>query len=165
MSCMYDNFDPVNNPIHALRLEFGDTDEMDYVLSDQSYQYFINTYTSPRVLRKKLGWAILAQFAKDGFRQRVGQEEAYLSERYRNYREWLKDKVTNPMVSGNLPKVYVGGVVRETVADYETRMDLIDSTFYKGQQAEKPDWRNYREFTSCSVIEPEERKLGVDDTL
>jgi len=155
---MYDDFEPVNNPIHALRLEFGDTDEMDYILSDQSYQYFINTFTSPRVLRKKLGWAILGKFATEGYRQRVGQEEAYLGERYTNYREWLKEKVTNPMVSGNLPKVYVGGVDRETVADYETRMDLIDSTFYKGQRIDRPDWKNYRKFERCTTLDPEEKK-------
>lgn len=161
---MYEDLDPINNPIHALRLEFGDVDPMDYVLSDESYQYFIDTYgSSPRLLRKKLGWAILAVFAKEGFRQRIGQEEAYLGERYKNYREWLKDKVTNPMLSGNIPKVYVGGVVRETVAEYELRMDLIDSTFYKGQTARKPDWRNYRRFTPCSVIEPEERKRYIEE--
>ena len=79
------DLDPINNPIDALRLEFGDTDEYDYVLSDQSYQYFINAYgNSPTLLRKKLGMTILAVFAKEGFRQRVGQEEAYLGERYTN---------------------------------------------------------------------------------
>ena len=33
-------FDPTNNPIHALRLEFGDVDEYDYILTDESYQYY-----------------------------------------------------------------------------------------------------------------------------
>lgn len=151
------DLDPINNPIDALRLEFGDTDEYDYILSDQSYQYFINTYgNSPTLLRKRLGMAILAVFAKEGFRQRVGQEEAYLGERYRNYREWLKDKVTNPMLSGNIPKVYVGGVVRETVAEYENRLDLIDSYFYRGQGFRMPDWKYKREFFLNTVTEPEE---------
>ncbi len=160
---MYAGFDPINNPIDALRLEFGDTDETNFILTDESYQYFITTFTSPSVLRKKLGNALLAQFAREGFRQRIGQEDAYLGERYKNYRDWLKDKVTNPMLSGNIPKVYVGGVYRETVEDYEKRMDLIDSVFYRGQTSRKPDWRNHREFTPDSVIEPEEMKTDISN--
>ncbi|HCA4016359.1 TPA: hypothetical protein MPW60_003075, partial [Listeria monocytogenes] len=79
-------FDPTNNPIHALRLEFGDVDEYDYILTDESYQYYLNKYPlSPKTVSKYVGNAILAKLAKDGFRQRVGQEEAFLGERYKNY--------------------------------------------------------------------------------
>ena len=159
---MYENFDPLNNPIDALRLEFGDVDEYDFILSNESYQYLIDKYgTSQRRLRTMVGQTILAQFARDGFRQRVGQEDAYLGERYKNYKDWLTDKVTNPMLSGNLPKVYVGGVNRETTAEYELRLDLIDATFYKGQTARKPDWKYNRRFTYDSVIEPEERTNNI----
>lgn len=163
MSCMYDELDPINNPIHALRLEFGDVDEYDYILSDQSYQYFIDKYPSSRVRSKYLGMAIRARFASEGYRQRVGQEEAYLGERYKNYTEWLKDKITNPMLNGNVPKVYVGGVVRETVADYETRMDLIDAVFYRGQGFRQPDWTTYRQFNCNTVNDPEELKTYQHD--
>ena len=84
-------FDPTNNPIHALRLEFGDVDEYDYILTDESYQYYLNKYPlSPKTVSKYVGNAILAKLAKDGFRQRVGQEEAFLGERYKNYLDWLK---------------------------------------------------------------------------
>lgn len=155
-SSMYEELDPINNPIHALRLEFGDLDLDFPILSDQSYQYIIDTYKSPRVLRKHLGMTLAAQFARQGFRQRVGQEDAYYGERYKNYMDWLNKKLSNPFLSGNIPLVYVGGVVRETVADYETRLDLIDSTFYRGQTAQKPDFLHHRKFTRCGVIEPEE---------
>ena len=101
-------FDPTNNPIHALRLEFGDVDEYDYILTDESYQYYLNKYPlSPKTVSKYVGNAILAKLAKDGFRQRVGQEEAFLGERYKNYLDWLKQKVSNPLLSGAVPAVYV----------------------------------------------------------
>lgn len=110
------DFDPINNPIHALRLEYGDLDEYDYILSDQSYDFYINKYPqSPTMANKSIGMAILAKFAREGYRQRVGQEEAYLGERYKNYLDWLKQKIMNPALSGRLPAVYVGGVFMDCV--------------------------------------------------
>lgn len=142
------NFDPINNPIDALRLEFGDIDEYDYILSDESYQHYINKYpNSPKLVSKSVGNAILAKFVRDGFRQRVGQEEAYLGERYKNYLDWLKQKVSNPLLSGNIPAVYVGGVFRDTVDFYENNPNLIDSWFYRGQHMNKASWLNKRVVT------------------
>ena len=156
------DFDPANNPIHALRLEFGDLDEYNFILSDQSYQYFIDTYgTSPRTLRRQLGSSLLAVYASEGYRQRVGQEEAYLGERYENYLDWLTKKIKDPFFSGNIPAVYVGGVARETVSEYENRMDLIDSVFYRGQHARRPEWLNKRITSRTSTIEVEEHKRYI----
>ena len=135
------DFDPLNNTIHALRLEFGDVDEYDYILSDQSYQYYINKYPNSLVMvGKMVGMAILAKFAKEGFRQRVGQEEAYGAERYKNYLDWLKQKATNPALSGRVPAVFVGGVLRESVEYYENHPDYVDSMFFRGQNANQPSW-------------------------
>lgn len=130
------DFDPINNPIHALRLEYGDLDEYDYILSDQSYDFYINKYPqSPTMANKSIGMAILAKFAREGYRQRVGQEEAYLGERYKNYLDWLKQKIMNPALSGRLPAVYVGGVFMDCVEYYDRNPDLIPSQFFRGQQA------------------------------
>lgn len=130
------DFDPKNNPIHALRLEYGDVDEYDYILSDQSYEYFIEKFpTSPIMVSKNVGMAILAKFAREGFRQRVGQEEAYLGERYKNYLDWLKQKTTNPLLSGRLPAVYVGGVFLDSIEYYDRNPELVSSQFFRGQQA------------------------------
>lgn len=135
------DFDPTNNPIHALRLEYGDLDEYDYILTDQSYQYFIDKYPlSPTVANKNIGMAILAKFAREGYRQRVGQEEAYLGERYKNYLDWIKQKIANPSLSGRVPAVYVGGVNREIIEKYENDLEFVDSTFFRGQQADRPSW-------------------------
>ena len=139
------DFDPTNNLIHALRLEYGDLDEYDYILSDQSYHYFINNYpNSPTVASKHVGMAILAKFAREGYRQRVGQEEAYFGERYKNYLDWIKQKIANPSLSGRVPAVYVGGVNREIIEYYENSPEFVDSTFYRGQQADRPSWLHKR---------------------
>lgn len=128
-------FDPANNMIHALRLEYGDVDEYDYILSDQSYQYFIDMYPdSYEMASKKVGMAIAANFARNGYRQRVGQEEAYLGERYKNYLDWLKQKITNPMLSGRVPAVYVGGVFVDRIEYYDNNPDLVPSQFFRGLQ-------------------------------
>ena len=130
------NFDPMNNPIHAYRLEYGDMDEYDFILSDKSYQYFINKYPDkPDVASKNIGMAILAKFAREGYRQRVGQEEAYFSERYKNYLDWLKQKIMNPSLSGRVPTVYVGGVFMDAVEYYDRNPELVPSQFFRGQQS------------------------------
>ena len=129
-------FDPVNNPIHALRLEYGDLDEYDYILSDKSYLYHIGKFpNSPAVASKSIGMAILAKFAREGYRQRVGQEEAYFSERYKNYLDWLKQKIMNPSLSGRVPTVYVGGVFMDAVEYYDRNPELVPSQFFRGQQS------------------------------
>lgn len=135
------DFDPANNDIHAYRLEYGDMDEYDFILSDESYQYFINKFPDkPDVASKNIGMAILAKFARDGFRQRVGQEEAYLGERYKNYLDWLKQRISNPSLLGRAPIVYVGGVFIEAVDYYENNPELVDSVFFRGQHSERPEW-------------------------
>ena len=138
------NFNPLLNPIHALRLEYGDVDEYDYILSDQSYQYYLEKYKdSPKMASKSIGLAILSKFAREGYRQRVGQEEAYLGERYKNYLDWLKQRLTNPALTGTIPAVYVGGVLVDTVDFYNNNPDLVTPHFYKGQHI-KPNIDNKR---------------------
>lgn len=129
------DFDPTNNPIHAYRLEYGDMDEYDFILSDESYQYFINKYPDkPDIASKNIGMAILAKFARDGYRQRVGQEEAYLGERYKNYLDWIKQKITNPSLSGRTPIVYVGGVFLDCIEFFDNHPNMVSSQFFRGQQ-------------------------------
>lgn len=131
------DFDPINNPVHALRLEYGDVDEYDYILSDQSYEYYLLKYpNSPHVASRNIGLAIAANFAKNGYRQRVGQEEAYLAERYKNYMDWLKQKISNPTLSGRVPAVYIGGVFLDAVEYYDKNPELVSPQFFRGQHRE-----------------------------
>lgn len=139
------DFDPINNPIHALRLEYGDVDEYDYILSDQSYLYYLQKYpNSPVMANKSVGMAILAKFAREGYRQRVGQEEAYLGERYKNYLDWIKQKITNPSLSGRLPMVYVGGVFLDYVEFYDKHPNMVASQFFRGQHRDTKTYLDER---------------------
>jgi len=141
------DFNPSLNPIHALRLEFGDVDEYDYILSDQSYQFYIDKYIeSPKLTSKNIGMAILSKFAREGFRQRVGQEEAYLGDRYKNYLDWLKQRLTNPALTGSIPAVYVGGTMIDTVEYYANNPDLVSAQFYRGQHKNTPVWLEQRPY-------------------
>ncbi len=139
------DFNPSLNPIHALRLEYGDVDEYDYILSDQSYQFYIDKYIdSPKQASKSIGMAILSKFAREGYRQRVGQEEAYLGERYKNYLDWLKQRLTNPALTGVIPAVYVGGTMVDTVQYYAENPELVSSQFYRGQHNGLPTYLENR---------------------
>lgn len=159
MSMFPPDFDPVNNPIHALRMEYGDLDIYDYILPDASYQYFIDKFPdNPYAVSKKVGMTILAQFAKNGFRQRVGQEEAYHGERYKSYLDFLKRKAAGGILNGDPPPViYIGGVLRDTIDLYESDPELIDSVFYHGQHTRTPRWLNKRVVGARNTIEYEER--------
>lgn len=70
----------------------------------------------------------------------------------------MNDKIKDPFLSGNVPKIYVGGVFREDVESYDKRIDLIDSMFYKGQADRSPYWRYKRRYTPNNVLELEETK-------
>lgn len=149
------------DPIYELRIEFGDTDEYDWIFTDEEYQFFIDKYENPKTLRKNLAMSILAKFAKQGYRQKVGQEEIYGAERYKSYLDWLKQKSANPSFTGNAPAIYIGGVVREKVYELENRLDLMDSTFYNGQHARRPHWNNKRRTGVSKTKEIEEEGVGI----
>lgn len=144
------------DPIFELRIEFGDTDEYNWIFTDEEYQFFLDKYENPKTLRKHLANSILAKFAINGMRQKVGQEEIYGSERYKNYLDWIKQKASNPLLSGNAPALYIGGTVREKVAELECRTDLMDSMFYQGQHARRPYWNNKRYAGAKNTVEIEE---------
>ena len=144
-----------------MKIEFGDIDQYFPLLDDKHYDQLICLYgNSPFQLRRSIGLAILASMSTTSFRQRIGQEDAYLGERFRNYKEFLDRKLTNPMFSGVVPQIYIGGVNRQVVAEIETNPDLVNSVFYMGQQTRKPNWKYKRQFTSCSVIEHYEKQIG-----
>jgi len=148
---------PLTNPIDALRLEFGDIDPDFPRLSDDAYQYYINSNLGkPKRMRRDIGMAILA-FLSSGVRERSGQEERYGSEEFNNYLKWLERKVNNHSFNGICPIIYVGGVDREIVEYYENNPDFIDATFFKGYSTRKPASQNYRKQDSFGLSNPEER--------
>lgn len=148
---------PLNNPIDALRLEFGDIDPDFPRLCDSAYQYYINRYPdSPKKMRRDIGMAILASLTS-GVRERSGQEERYGNEEFKNYRDWLDRKINDQAFMGLCPLIYVGGVSREIVQYYEENPDFIDAMFFKGYQSRKPVSQTRRKQDIFGLSNPEER--------
>lgn len=163
---------PITDPdkIWEMRLTLGDLGDGtggDQYLSDEQYQYFINKYTVDTVLyeRKALlaaAVAILPILARNGARQRVGQEEIYGKELLDSWLAFIK-LLQNPKYNGAAaPFVYFGGVYRDTTTFYETNPEFVDSPFYSGQHEEAPNWKYRRQFINNQVVEPaEQRDSGV----
>lgn len=154
--------------IWELRLTLGDLGDgtgADQYLSDEQYQYFINKYTDPDtgVLaeRKTLlaaAMAILPILARNGARQRVGQEEIYGKELLDSWLAFIKMLQSNKYNGTSAPFVYFGGVYRDAVAFYETNPEFVDSPFYSGKSEEAPNWKYRRQFINNQVIEPAEQR-------
>ena len=81
---------PITDPekIWELRLHLGDLGDLamgdDQLLSDESYQFFINKATNPTTktytFKKALmgsAMAVLANLSRTAMRQRIGQEDSY----------------------------------------------------------------------------------------
>lgn len=158
--------------IWEMRLTLGDLGDgtgTDQYLSDEQYQFFINKYTDTTTgtfyQRKALlaaAMAILPILARNGARQRVGQEEIYGKELLDSWLAFIK-LLQSPKYNGAAaPFVYFGGVYRDTVAFYETNPEFVDSPFYNGKSEEAPSWKYCRQFINNQVIEPaEQRDNGI----
>ena len=148
---------PSTNPIDALRLKWGDTDDYITILQNSEYQYLIDKF--PNKTRKQeleAGKLLLSKLAHTSLRERVGQEERFGQEVFNNFYKLIKDELSNPSFGNVLPLIYCGGVNRCETAEIATDTTLIDSPFFRGQQSGIPDWKGYREFLPNQVIEPEE---------
>lgn len=156
---------PSTNPIDALRLEFGDTDDLVIWLTDNDYQYYIDKYpTNERVRNREISLAMINKLALTGIRERSGAEERYGKEAFDNFFLAFKERIRNPALGNMLPISYFGGVYREDKADRATNVDLIQQPFYRGQDDERADWQTYRQYrTLDTVIEPEENDLTIRD--
>ena len=124
---------PSTNPVDALRLEIGDTDEDNSILTDNDYIYFINK--NPDSFRKQ--WQAAAQAALFKLarytRERAGQIEVDGSAAYRQYAQALKDKITNPAYSDVHPISFFGGVDRANYISNSLNPDIVDQQFFRGQ--------------------------------
>ncbi len=150
---------PSTNPIDALRLEFGDTDEYESWLADGDYQYFINLNLSTRQLHQKIGTTILMKLSRE-VRERSGQEERYGSDAFTNYRLALMDKLKNPNFGNVAPLAFFGGVDRESMYSNATNPDIVQQPFYEGQTNGVADWQTFRLYKSRGGnVEPEDNNF------
>ena len=150
---------PSTNPIDALRLEFGDTDEYVCWLTDEDYQYYIDNNTSNSALIRKVGNAILMRLARET-RERSGQEEKYGSEAFKNYKEALLLKLKDPAFGMLAPISYFGGINREDMESNAINDELVQQPFYEGQIDGRADWQTYRVYRADHNIEPEDNNAG-----
>lgn len=152
---------PATNPIDALRLEFGDTDEYVCWLTDQDYQYLINTSSTSSILNRKVGQTILMRLARET-RERSGQEEKYGSEAFNNYKTALLLKMKDPAFGMLNPISYFGGVNREDVKTNAINEELVQQPFYEGQIDGKADWQTHRVYRQHgNNIEPEDNNIYI----
>lgn len=151
---------PSTNPIDALRLEFGDTDEFVCWLTDQDYQYLIDTCETNSSLFRKVGQTILMRLARET-RERSGQEEKYGSEAFKNYKEALLLKLKDPSMGLLAPISYFGGVSRDDMEVNATNDDIVQPPFYEGQMTGQANWQTYRVYRNDNNIDPEENIPAV----
>jgi len=121
--------DPINNPIDALRLQVGDTDNEELWLTDNDYSYYIQAYPN-RIRQQALAasQAILFKLSRRT-RERAGQIEVYSGDAYRNYADALIMMVKDPAFSSVNPISYFGGIIAQDFIDAKYNPDLIQSTF------------------------------------
>ena len=147
---------PQTNPIDALRLEFGDTDEFVCWLTDQDYQYYISTTTTTKELQRKIGQTILMRLARET-RERSGQEERYGSEAFKNYKDAMMLKLKDPTFGSVNPIGYFGGISRDDMEANATDYEIVQQPFYEGQMDGKADWQTSRVYiANGNNIEPED---------
>ena len=103
--------DPVNNPVHRIRLTCGDT-EMPYWLEDSMYEYALSVANgNEKAATKQCAQYILAALSRNAHEKLV-QIEIYGKEYFDNYKEFIQMVIKNPS-SGNIaPIPYAGGVMK-----------------------------------------------------
>lgn len=149
---------PSTNPIDALRVEWGDTDDFFLILQNSEYQYVLDKYTSTTQQSKQIGLMMLAKLALTSVRERVGQEERFGQDAFNNFYKLLKDKVTNPAFGNLTPLIYAGGTNRCETAAIATDQTLIDSPFFRGQSSGVADWQKSRNYFPVGhIVEPSEK--------
>lgn len=124
---------PDTNPIDALRLQLGDTDENNPWLTDNDYQFYLNKYpnNSGRKIVIAAAQAILFKLAKYT-RERAGQIEVYGSDVYRNYSDAIERFIKDSSFNGVYPLSYFGGISKIDEEANNANPDVIQKTFKTG---------------------------------
>jgi len=103
--------DPINNPVHRIRLTCGDTD-MPYWLEDSMYEYALSVANgNEKAATKQCAQYILAALSRNAHEKLV-QIEIYGREYFENYREFIMTVIRNPASGAVAPIPYGGAVPR-----------------------------------------------------
>ena len=145
--------------IRILRLEAGDTDRDFQWLSDEEYQYAIDTIPNKRKRSKYIDMLILS--AKSGnIHERSGQEEMWGNQYFEQSLQLVKLKWKDPVFAGQQALPSFGGTSREEMFELATDPDRVPDTFYKGESQGKAEWQQNRIYRFCGQnLEPYRTKL------
>lgn len=115
-----------DNPLDKIdraRLLIGDTDPDNPLISSQWYQWYFDKGYTENATALEIARKILAQYANEASRQRVGQVEVYGKERFDSYLQWLKDLVANGITSAPIP--YAGGQSLKDMIENDSNLDNV----------------------------------------
>lgn len=115
-----------DNPLDQIdraRLLIGDTDPDNPLISSQWYQWYFDKDYTENAVALEIARKILAMYAGEGARQRVGQVEVYGKERFDSYLQWLKDLVANGITSAPIP--YAGGQSLKDMIENDSNLDNV----------------------------------------
>lgn len=132
-------------PIEILRLEHGDNDPDYLYLTDDEYQYFIDTYPNTKKRAKLIDIAILNAISFD-VRERSGQEERYANQAFTNRLALLDKKYKDPTFNGITAIPQFGGTQRTEMCELANDPNRVPDTFYKGQYRGRAEWQSYRKY-------------------
>ena len=140
--------------IEILRLEHGDTDLEYPILTDDEYQYYLDTFPNKKKRSKAIDFSILNSLSYD-VRERSGQEERYANQAFQQRLELLDKKYKDPVYNGGASTpLAVGGVFKDEMADLATDPNRVPDTFIKGQYKGFPEWQTTRLYYYCGTVEP-----------
>lgn len=131
--------------IEILRLEHGDTDADYPILTDEDYQYYIDTYTNKRKRSKLIDLAILNLLSYD-VRERSGQEERYANQAFNNRLTLIDKKYKDPTFNGVVVIPEFGGTSKTKMSILANDCDRVPDTFYKGQYRGRGEWQGHRKY-------------------
>ena len=115
--------DPINNPVHRIRLTCGDTD-MPYWLEDSMYEYALSVANgNEKAATKQCAQYILAALSRNAHEKLV-QIEIYGKEYFDNYKEFIQMVIKNPSSGNVAPVPYAGGVMKSEQSQYVSNGDV-----------------------------------------
>lgn len=140
--------------IEILRLEHGDTDLEYPILTDDEYQYYLDSFPNKKKRSKAIDFTILNALSYD-VRERSGQEERYANQAFQNRLALLDKKYKDPAFTGGAyTPLSVGGVFKDEMATLATDPNRVPDTFIKGQYRGFAEWQSTRLYYYCGTVEP-----------
>jgi hypothetical protein len=126
--------DPVNSATDRVRLYVGDTYAPEEGLTDEVYQYLINTTSSETAAAIQALKYLVAKYASY-VTEKAGGLFVKESEKYEQYRNLLDMWIADPrtaIIKAGLP--YAGGISMQDIIDNNENLDNVSTIFRWGEE-------------------------------